>query len=130
MMYRYTSATANFQASCTGTCLGCTGPLVPSKLYRYIYIFHFVIMVSIHILTFPTAIHPGFCCMFTFSLVQISQLTVFVDLITVIHFWDTFNLSIRSTAVPQLRIPKVRINLTTLSSKWVQGMRHYESAGM
>ena len=87
-------------------------------------------MVSIHILTFPTAIHPGFCCMFTFSLVQISQLTVFVDLITVIYFWDTFNLSIRSTAVPQLRIPRVRINLTTLSSKWVQGMRHYESAGM
>ena len=68
--------------------------------------------------------------MFTFSLVQISQLTVFVDLITVIYFWDTFNLSIRSTAVPQLRIPRVRINLTTLSSKWVQGMRHYESAGM
>ena len=86
--------------------------------------------MPIYILTFPTAFHPGFCCMFTFSLVQIPQLTAFVDLVTVIHSWDTFNLSIRSTAVPQIRIPRVRINLTTLSSKWVQGMRHYESAGM
>ena len=86
--------------------------------------------MPLYILTFPTAFHPGLCCMFTFSLVQMPQLTAFVNLVTITHSWDTFNLSIRSTAVPQIRIPKVQINLTTLSSKWVQGMRHYESTGV
>ena len=86
--------------------------------------------MPIYNLTFSTAFHPGLCCMFTFSLVQISQLTAFVELVTVIHSWDTFNLSIRSTAVPLIRVPRVRKDLATLSSKWVQGMRQYESAGM
>ena len=82
-------------------------------------------------LAFSTAFHPGFRCMFTFFfLVQIPQLTVFVELVTVIHSWDTFNLSIGFTAVPLIRVPRVRKDLATLSSKWVQGMRQYEFAGM
>ena len=142
VMYRYNFTTAHFRASCTGTCLSCTGTTCSQLIFFFshfsnfffeyinIYIFHFGTVVPLYILTFPTAFHPGLCCMFTFSLVQIPQLTAFVDLVTITHSWDTFNLSIRSTAVPQIRIPKVRINLTTLSSKWVQGMRHYESIGM
>ena len=86
--------------------------------------------MSMYNLAFSTAFHPELHCMFTFSLVQTPQLTVFVELVTVIRSWDSFNLSIGSTAVPLIRVPRVRMDLETLSSKWVQGMRQYESAGM
>ena len=35
-------------------------------------------------------------------------------------FLDTFNYSMGPTAVPMIRVPRVRTDLTTLSSKWVQ----------
>ena len=59
-------------------------------------------------LAFSTAFHSGFRCMFTFFfLVQIPQLTVFVELVTVIESRDTFNLSIGFTTVPLIRVPRV-----------------------
>ena len=65
-----------------------------------------------------------FCCS------DSTQLTVFIELVTVIPSWDTFNLSMGPTAVPMIRVPRVRIDLATLSSKWVQGVRQYEFAGV
>ena len=69
--------------------------------------------MSMYNLAFSTAFHPGFRCMFTFSLFQITQLTVFVGLVTGIPSWDTRNLSIGSTAIPLIRVPRVRIDLAT-----------------
>ena len=81
-------------------------------------------------LAFSTAFQPGLHCIFTFLSFRFHKLTVFVELVTVIPSWDTFNLSIGSTVVPPIRVPRVRIDLATLSSKWVQGVRQYGSAGV
>ena len=52
-----------------------------------------------------------FCCS------DSTQLAVFVELVTIIPSWDTFNNSMGPTAVPMIRVPRVRIDLATLSSK-------------
>ena len=65
-----------------------------------------------------------------FLLFRFHQLIVFIELVTVISSLDTFNLSKGPTAIPMIRVPRVRIDLATLSSKWVQGVRQYEFAGV
>ena len=66
------------------------------------------------ILSLSTAFHPGFHCMLTFSFVHIlPELTVFIELVTVIPSLDTFNLSLGPTAVPMIRVLRVRTNLAT-----------------
>ena len=57
------------------------------------------------------------------------QLTVFIELVAVSSL-DTFNLSMGPTAVPMIRVPRVRTDLETLSSKWVQGLRQYKFASV
>ena len=42
-----------------------------------------------------------------------TKLTVFIGLVTVIPSSDTFNLSMGPTAVPMIRVPKVRTDLAT-----------------
>ena len=53
-----------------------------------------------------------------------------MELVIVIPSWDTFNHSMGPTDVPMIRVPRVRIDLATLSSKWVQGVRQYEFVGV
>ena len=65
-----------------------------------------------------------------FLLFRFHQLTVFIELVIVISSLDTFNHSKGPTAVPMIKVPRVRIDLATLSSKWVQGVRQYEFAGV
>ena len=81
--------------------------------------------MSMYSLAFSTAFHPGFRYMFTFLSFRLHKLTVFVELVTGTPSWDTHNLPIGSTAIPLIRVPRVRIDLATLSSKWVQGVRQY-----
>ena len=59
-----------------------------------------------------------------------THLTVFIELVAVIPSLDNFNLSMGPTAVPMIRVPRVRTGLATLSSKWVQGVRQYEFTGV
>ena len=42
-----------------------------------------------------------------------TKLTVFIGLVTVIPSSDTFNLSMGPTAVPLIRVPRVRTDLAT-----------------
>ena len=65
-----------------------------------------------------------------FLLFKFHQLTVFIELVTVIPSLDTFTLSMGPTTVLVIRVPRVRIDLATLSSKLVQGVRQYEFAGV
>ena len=71
-------------------------------------------------LAFSTAFQPRLHCMFTFPSFRFHKLTVFVELVTVISSWDTFNISIGSSVVP-IRVPRVRIDLATLSSNGCKG---------
>ena len=50
-----------------------------------------------------------------------TQLNSFIEFVIVIPSLDTFNLSMGPTVVPMIRVPRVRIDLATLSLKWVQG---------
>ena len=59
-----------------------------------------------------------------------TQLTVFIELVAVIPSLDTFNLSMEPTVIPMIRVPRVRTELATLSSKWVQRVRQYKLAGV
>ena len=69
-------------------------------------------------MSLSSAFHPGFHCMLTFPFAHIlPKLTVFMELVTVVPSLDTFNLSMESTAFPVIRVPKVRTNLATSSSK-------------
>ena len=95
-LYRYTLATACFRASCTGTHLGCTGTLFFKLIFFcsifflniYIYIYIFSLWNSGVDLQFglSTTFHPGFHCMFTFALSQITQ----IDCIHRIGHWNSF----------------------------------------
>ena len=72
------------------------------------------ILVSMENLSLLTAFHPGFHCMLTFPFVHIlPKLTAFIELVIVIPSLDTFNLSLGPTAVPMIRVPRVRTNLAT-----------------
>ena len=80
-------------------------------------------------LTFQLPFIPGFAACFFFSC---SDSTA--NCIRRLGHWNFFlrylQSSIGFTAIPLIRVPKARIDLAILSSKWVQGMRQYESAGM
>ena len=67
---------------------------------------------------------------YSFFCSDFTQLTVFIELVVVIPSLDTFNLSMGPTPVPMIRVPRVRTDLATLSSKWVQGVRQNEFAGV
>ena len=84
--------------------------------------------MSMYNLAFPTAFIPGFAACSPFLSFRLHKLTGFVELVTGIPSRDTHNLSIGSTVIPLIRVPRVRIDLATLSSKWVQGMRQYRFA--
>ena len=86
--------------------------------------------MSMYNLAFQLPFIPGFAACSPFLSFRSHKLTVFVELVTRIPSWDTRNLSIGSTATPLIRVPRARIDLATLSSKWLQGIRQYESAGM
>ena len=86
--------------------------------------------MSMYNLAFQLPFIPGFAACSPFLSFRSHKLTVFVELVIRIPSWDTRNLSIGPTATPLIRVPRARIDLSTLSSKWVQGMRQYESAGM
>ena len=81
--------------------------------------------MSMNNLAFSTAFHLGFRCVFTFSLFQIIQ----TDCIRRIGHWNSFlgypQSFHRVTAIPLIKVPRVRIDLATLCSKWVQGVRQY-----
>ena len=81
-------------------------------------------------LAFHLPFISGFAACSHFLSFRLHKPTVFVELVTGIPSWDTRNLSIGSIAIPFIRVPRARIDLASLSSKWVQGMRLYESAGM
>ena len=86
--------------------------------------------MSMYNLAFQLPFIPGFAACSPLLSLRLHKLTVFVELVTGIPSRDTRNLSIGSTAIPLIRVPRARIDLATLSSKWVQGVRQYESAGM
>ena len=48
-----------------------------------------------------------------FLLFRFHQLTVFIELVTVIPSLDTFTLSMGPTAVPVIRVPRVQTDLAT-----------------
>ena len=126
-----------FFASCTGTSLSCTGTIVPKVIF-------FSIFFSILLFLFLFTWEQWYGCIIWYFNCLSSRVFLHVHffscsnsttdcisrLSTVIHSWGTFNLSIGFMAIPLIRVPKARIDLETLTSKWVQGMRQYESAGM
>ena len=81
-------------------------------------------------LAFHLPFISGFAACSPFLSFRLHKPIVFIELVIGIPSWDTRNLSIGSTTIPLIRVLRARIDLATLSSKWVQGMRLYESAGM
>ena len=63
-------------------------------------------------LVLSTAFYPGFTACLLFLLSRFFPT-------------DCIKLSMGPTAVPMIRVPRVRIDLATLSSKWEQGVRQY-----
>ena len=101
-----------------------------SLLYIYIYILIWnsgtdVKFGLVNCLPSRVSLHAHF---FFYS--DSTQLTVFIELVSVIPSLDTFNLSMGPTVVPMIRVPRVRTDLVTLSSKWVQGVRQYKFTGV
>ena len=50
------------------------------------------------------------------------KLTVFTELTIVLPSFDTFTLTIKPTVFLVIMVPRVRIELTTQGSRWVQGV--------
>ena len=51
-----------------------------------------------------------------------SKLIVFTELTIVLLSFDTFTLTMGPTIFLMIRVPRVRTELTTKGSKWVQGV--------
>ena len=81
--------------------------------------------MSICNLVLSTASIPGFTACLLFLLSRFFPTECIIKLVTVIPSWDTFELSMGPTDVPMIRVPRVQIDLSTLSSKWVQEVRQY-----
>ena len=77
-------------------------------------------------LTFQLPFIPGFAACSLFLLFRFHT-----NCFRRLGYWNFFlrypQSSIGFTAIPLIRVPKARIDLATLSSKWVQGMKQYES---
>ena len=110
-LYRYIFATTYFRASCTGTCLSCTGTTCSQLIFSHFSkkkFYFFFIFFLIYKYIYFSLWNSGATIHFDLSNCLSSRVVLHVGIP-----WDTFNLSIRSTTVPQIRIPKFRINLTT-----------------